>query len=275
MGMKILIAVDIEGISGIANAREYEHFSFGREWITADTNAAVAGALAGGATEIVVTDTHGKHNENILVDQLHPKARIIRGGKNSPLYFLDGLTEDTDLILLVGWHDKIGGPGVLSHTFVHKEVNSMRINSSEVGEVEIASGLAGDFGVAIGLVTGDDVTCANAKAWFDDIETVCVKRAIDRYVADCLPLEEARTLIQQAAQRAVARAADFRPFCFQPPYTLEWDCTDHNIATILARVPGAELLKRNTVRYTNDNFREMFNMLITWRLLLRVATVPN
>ena len=273
--MKILIAVDIEGISGIANAREYEHFSFGREWITADTNAAVLGALAGGATEILVTDTHGKHNDNILVDQLHPAARIIRGGKNSPLYFLEGLTEDTDLILLVGWHDKIGGPGVLSHTFVHKEINCMRINGREVGEVEIAAGLAGDVGVAIGLVTGDDVTCANAKDWFGDIETACVKRAIDRYIADCLPLKEARALIQQAAQRAVTRAQDFKPFRFQSPYTLEWECTDHNIATLLARVPGAELLERNTVRYTHENFREIFNVLFIWRVLLRAATVPN
>ena len=273
--MKILIAVDIEGISGIANSREYEHFAFGREWMTADTNAAIVGALAGGATEIVVSETHGKHNDNILVDQLHPKARIIRGGKNSPLYFLEGLTEDTDLVFLVGWHDKIGGPGVLSHTFVHKEINSMRINGDEVGEVEIAAGLAGDVGIAIGLVTGDDVTCSSAKAWFDDIETACVKRAIDRYIADCLPLIDARTRIQQAAKRAVARAKDFSPSRFQSPYTLEWECTDHNIATILARVPGAELLGGNTVRYLNENFREMFNMLFTWRLLLRVATVPN
>ena len=140
--MKILIAVDIEGIAGIANAREYEHFQFGREWCTLDTNAAVEGALAGGATEITVSDTHGRHNDNISFDLLHPKARLIRGGKNTPLYFMEGLTEDTNLVLLVGWHDKIGGPGVLSHTFVHKEINAMRINGVEVGEVEIAAGVA-------------------------------------------------------------------------------------------------------------------------------------
>ena len=273
--MKILIAVDIEGISGIANAREYEHFEFGRDWITADTNAAIEGALAGGATQITVSDTHGRHNDNILVDKLHPAARFIRGGKNTPLYFMEGLTEDTDLVLLVGWHDKIGGPGVLSHTFVHMEVNQMRINGTEVGEVEIAAGLAGDFGVPIGLITGDDVTCEAAKSWFGDIETVCVKRAIDRYAADCLPLEEARSLIRQGAQQAVSRVAEFKPYRFVPPYTLEWDCTDYNIATMLARVPGAELVKPNTARYTNAEFREMFNMLITWRTLLRAATIPN
>lgn len=273
--MKILIAVDIEGISGIANAREYEHFTFGQEWITADANAAIEGALAGGAAEIVVSDTHGRHNDNILFDQLHPDARLIRGGKNTPLYFMEGLSEDTDLVLLVGWHDKIGGTGVLSHTFVHMEVNAMRINGREVGEVEIAAGVTGDFNVPIGMITGDDVTCDKANAWFDDIEAVCVKRAIDRYAADCLPLDKARAMIREGARRAVERAGDFVPFRFQAPYTLEWDCTDHNIAAMLARVPGAELTQKNTVAYTNENFREMFNMLITWRTLLRATTIPN
>lgn len=273
--MNVLIAVDIEGIAGIANTREYEHFAFGRAWCTADTNAAVEGVLAGGADTVTVTDTHGRHNDNILFDQLHPAARLIRGGKNTPLYFLEGLTHDTDLVLLVGWHDRIGGPGVLSHTFVHKEVNAMRINGIAVGEVEIAAGLAGDFGVPVGLVTGDDVTCDNARRFFGNVETACVKRAIDRYAADCLPLVQARDLIREAAQRAVERAADFQPYRFESPCTLEWDCTDYNIATMLARVPGATRQRDNTVAYTHTTFREMFNMLVTWRTLLRAATVPN
>jgi len=274
--MKILIAVDIEGTAGITNSREYEHFEFGREWCTLDTNAAIEGALAGGASEIIVSDTHGRHNDNILFDKLHSQARLIRGGKNTPLYLLEGLTNDTDLILLVGWHDKIGGPGVLSHTFVHKDINSMRINGIEVGEVEIAAGVAGCFGVPIGFISGDDITCEAAKHFLGDIETACVKYAIDRYAADCLPLKQARDLICEMSQKAVERATDFKPFQFEAPFSLALDCTDYNIATMLARVPGAEMAEGNTVGYTHaSDFLEMFNMLITWRSLLRTATVPN
>jgi D-amino peptidase len=142
--------------------------------------------------------------------------------------------------------------------------------------VEIAAGVAGDFSVPIGLVTGDDVTCDQALKFFGDIETACVKRAIDRYAADCMPLEAARELIHQKAQRAVERATEFKPYRFQAPYTLEWDCCDHNIATILTRVPGAELVPKNTARYVHEtSFRELYNMLITWRNLLRAAMVPN
>ena len=274
--MKVLISVDIEGISGVANSREYEHFGFGREWITADTNAAAKGAFEGGATQVTVSDTHGRHNDNLLLDQLHPQARLIRGGKNTPQYFMEGLTQDTALVLLVGWHDKARGPGVLAHTFAPEQrMGDIRINGTVVGEVEIAAAYAGDMGVPIGMVTGDDITCQNAVAFLGDIETACVKIAIDRYAADCLPLGEARQLIHQKACRAVQRHSEFKPYRFSPPFTLEWDCSDHNIATMLARVPGAELVWPNTVRYMHPTFKEMFNMLITWRTLLRAATVPN
>jgi D-amino peptidase len=275
--MKILIAVDIEGIAGVANSREYDHFEFGREWCTQDVNAAVEGALAGGATEITVSDTHGRHNDNILFDKLHPRARLIRGGKNTPLYFMEGLTKDTDLVLLVGWHDKARGPGVLAHTFAGEmRMGDIRINGMVCGEVEIAAGVAGHFEVPVGFISGDDVTCKAAQAFFGDIETAPVKRAIDRYAADCLPLEMARDLIRQGTKRAVERSAKFKPFRHRPPFTLEWDCSDHNVATILARVPGAELVQPNSVRYTNkEDFVEVFNMLVVWRSLLRTATVPN
>jgi D-aminopeptidase len=86
-------------------------------------------------------------------------------------------------------------------------------------------------------------------------------------------ISAARELIRQKAWQAVERAAEFKSYCFQAPYTLEWDCNDHNIATTLARVLGAELVPWNTVRYVHaTSFHEMYNMLITWRTLLRSAT---
>ncbi len=269
--MRVLIAVDIEGISGIANSLEYDEFSYGRDWITADTNSAIQGAFDGGADHITVTDTHGSHNDNILFDKLHSKARLIRGGKNTPLYFLEGLTKDTDLVMLIGWHDKIAGTGVLAHSMLHLEVKSMHINGIEVGEVEIAGILAGVHSVPIGLVTGDDITCSSAVSFFGDVETACVKKAINRFSADCLPLEEARHLIENKAKRAAERAKEFKPFLLEKPYVLEWDCNDYNIATMVARVPGTELLDDNRVRYANVDFIEVFNMLMTWRFLIKVA----
>jgi D-amino peptidase len=81
--MKVLISVDFEGISGIANANEI----WARQAITDDTNAAIEGALVAGATQITVMDSHGLTKDNILWDQLHPRGSLIRGGPNTPTLF--------------------------------------------------------------------------------------------------------------------------------------------------------------------------------------------
>ena len=262
--MKVLISVDNEGISGIANMQEL----WMREAVTEDTNAAIEGALAAGATEIVVMDSHGSTKDNILWDRLHPKASVIRGGSNTPLYFLEGLDEHTDAVLLVGWHDKPGGQGLRAHCFFRHPF--IKINGQVVGEGQIAAGLAGAFGVPIALVTGDDVVCADLRAFLGDVETAVVKRAIDYNAAECFPAELARDRIRGAAQRALERLSDFQPYQFDTPTVLELECVWHSHATLLARVPGTELVGR-AVRFTSSDFRQIFDMIILLRFMMLVA----
>jgi D-amino peptidase len=263
--MKILISVDNEGISGIANMQEL----WMREAVTDDTNTAIEGALAGGATEIVVMDSHGATKDNILWDKLHPAASVIRGGPNTPLYFLEGLDEDTDAVFLVGWHDKPGGRGVRSHCFFRHPF--IKINGEIVGEGQIAAGLAGAYDAPIALVTGDDVVCADLRAFLGDVETAVVKRAIDYNVAECFPMNEARDRIRSAAQRALQRLPDLKPYQFDAPTTLEFECVWYSHATLLARVPGTELVHPRTVRFVSSDFREIFDMIILLRFLMLVG----
>jgi D-amino peptidase len=263
--MKILISVDIEGISGIANTREL----WAREAITDDTNAAVEGALAGGARDIVVMDSHGSTKDNILWDRLHPQASVVRGGPNTPLYFLEGLDQDTNAVFLVGWHDKPGGSGLLAHCFFPHPF--IRINNQVVGEGQIAAGLAGAYGVPIALVTGDDVVCADMTAFLGDVETAVVKRTVDYNVAECFPAQVARDRIRQAAQSAIGRLGDFKPYQFNTPTVLDFDCVWHSHATLLARVPGTELVEPRTVRFVSSDFRQVFDTIILFRFLMLVA----
>ena len=262
--MKVLISVDNEGISGIANMEEL----WMREAVTDDTNAAIEGALAGGATEVVVMDSHGTTKDNILWDRLHPRASVIRGGPNTPLYFLEGLDEDTDAVFLVGWHDKPGGRGLRAHCFFRHPF--IKINGQIVGEGEIAAGLAGAYSAPIALVTGDDVVCADMKAFLGDVETAVVKRAIDYNVAECLSPDVARERIRQAGQRSLERLSDFKPYQFDTPIVLELECVWHSHATLLARVPGTERVGR-TVRFVSSDFRQIFDMIILLRFLMKVA----
>lgn len=262
--MKVLISVDNEGISGIANMQEV----WMRQAVTDDTNAAIEGALAGGATEIVVMDSHGATKDNILWDKLHPQASVVRGGSNTPLYFLEGLDEGTDAVFLVGWHDKPGGRGVRAHCFFRHPF--IKINGEIVGEGQIAAGLAGAYGVPIALVTGDDVVCADMMAFLGDVETAVVKQAIDYNVAECFPAEMAHDRIREAARRAVERLSAFRPYRFDTPTVLEFECIWHSHATLLARVPGTDLIGR-TVRFVSSDFRRIFDLIVLLRFLMKVA----
>lgn len=262
--MKILISVDNEGISGIANMQEL----WMREAVTDDTNAAVEGALAGGATEVVVMDSHGATKDNILWERLHASASVIRGGPNTPLYFLEGLDENTDAVFLVGWHDKPGGRGVRAHCFFRHPF--IKINGEVVGEGQIAAGLAGAYGAPIALVTGDDVVCADMQAFLGDVETAVVKRAIDYDVAECFPVGVARDRIRSAARKAVERLSDFKPYRFDTPTVLEFECVWHSHATLLARVPGTERVGR-TVRFVSSDFSQIFDMIILLRFMMLVA----
>ncbi|MSP14454.1 MAG: hypothetical protein EXR62_16060 [Chloroflexi bacterium] len=256
--MKVLISVDMEGISGIVSRQETlpsgQYYNEARRWMTWDTNAAVEGALAGGATEIVVTDPH--HQLNILWHELHPQAQLVRRDLIAfcPLYILEGLDETFDLVLFVGQHTRYGHPrGIISHT-VTRLFADVRINGALVDEVKLSTAMAGYMGVPVGLVTGDDAICQETQAWWPQVETAMVKYAIDTYAAICLPKEEAHALIRQAAQRAVEKVATLQLFTFPRPVTLEIDFLSPPAAARMTLLPGVERTGDLTVRYVSDNF---------------------
>lgn len=95
--MRVYVSADMEGITGLVDAddvqpggRDYER---GRSMMAEDVNAAVRGALAAGAHEILVNDAHGPMR-NLRPDDLHPRARLVRG-KPKQMIMLEGLTGST------------------------------------------------------------------------------------------------------------------------------------------------------------------------------------
>lgn len=79
-GKKVYISVDMEGISGISGSDQLSpggsEYPRSRKLMAEDTNAAIRGALAAGATDIVVNDSHGGQR-NLLPEDLNPVARLI------------------------------------------------------------------------------------------------------------------------------------------------------------------------------------------------------
>lgn len=212
--MKIYISVDMEGISGI-NTKEHvlkdgRLYPEARKLLTEDINAAVRGAFAGGADEVIVVDAHGGSN-NLITELLDERALLLIGTPHSPrMPFLNG----SDGMFLLGYHASAGTErAALEHTMTSAAWHKYVINGREYGEVGIDADLAGWEGVPVVLVSGDDKLCDEAKEFLgDQIEAVCVKQGVGRQCSLCLSPAEGRRRIEKHAERAVKRLVSGEKF---------------------------------------------------------------
>lgn len=227
--MKIYIAVDMEGISGVAlkeqgmvGTWEYQE---ARQLYIGDANAAVEGALEADADEVIVADKHGR-GFHFPLDRLHPQARYLMGTRHWPRFpFLEG----SDAMFLVGYHAMSGTPNaVRDHTMSSANWQDLWINGRQVGEVGIDAAIAGHYGVPVTLVTGDDKVCSEAQELLGEIETAEVKQSVARHQALLLPPPVAQELIRQKARRAVERIGETAPWRIPGPVeiTLRYSGTD-------------------------------------------------
>lgn len=221
--MKILIATDMEGISGVTTwdhvtpgHAEYARF---RRVMTQDVNAAVRGAFEAGADEIIVTDGHW-NGSNVLVEELDPRARL-NTGSPSPFSMMQGIDQSVDGVFFVGYHARNGVPNaVLDHTWSSRTVVNLWLNDLLTGEYGLNAALAGHFDVPVIMVSGDQTACAEVEELLGDVESAVVKQATGRYSAECLPPPVAQELIFNAAARAVTRLMEGDspvPFVLESP----------------------------------------------------------
>jgi D-amino peptidase len=212
-GKRVYISADIEGISGVTGDDQTSpagaEYARGRRLMTEDVNAAIRGALDGGATDILVNDSHGGMR-NILPEELNRPAHLISHSfKRDGM--MEGLDETFDAVILVGYHAKADSPvGLFAHTG-SGVVRDVQINGRSVGEGGMNTLLAAWYGVPVVMVTGDDVAVAQVKEVAAEARGVAVKRAINLRAAELRPIAEAREDIQRTAREAVAGAKKFAP----------------------------------------------------------------
>jgi len=264
---KAFVSVDMEGIAGIAHLRQVtrgaEDFPMARELMTLEANAAVAGAFDGGATAVVVNDSHGDMY-NLIAELMDPRAEVLIGSPKS-LSMMQGFTGDVDVCLFVGYHAPAGTQAaVLDHTYSGRLLYEVRINGDPWSETDLNAAYAGTHGVPVGLVTGDDKTCALAEKRLAGVRTVAVKEAFGRNVAQSVHPTVARDRIRKAAADAVLAANDLPPFVVDPPFALEADIANTSAADLCALAPGVQRVGGRTVRFETDDFREAFRCLLAW-----------
>ena len=246
--MKILIAVDMEGISGVTcwehvtpGHAEYERF---RRVMTADVNAAIQGAFTGGAKEVIVADGHW-NSSNILIEELDPRARL-NSGTPSPFSMVEGVQDGVDGAMFVGYHARAGtANAILDHTWSSKCVANLWVNDLLMGESGLNGAVCGNFNVPVLLVSGDQSVCAEAAEMLGPVETVVVKHATGRMAAECLPPAKSQESIRQAASRAVQRLAQGQavpPFKLPVPIQVVVELFSAEMADKAALLPGAKRL---------------------------------
>lgn len=260
--LKVFISVDMEGISGVVTAdqtgaggADYNRF---RRLMTEETNAAIIGAMAAGATEIVVNDSHGSMR-NLLIEDLQPPAELI-SSNIKPMGMAQGLDNTFDAVIFIGYHAKAGSAvGVLAHTG-SGAIGDLRINGRSVGEAGMNILAAGALGVPVVAITGDQEAIAQARELVPNIEGVQVKEAIGTLAARSLRPEEARRRIREGTARALKRRKEISPVKPATPATFEVIFTQTALAAVAEEIPTVKRVNEHTVRFEAADFLQGYRL---------------
>lgn len=256
--MRVLIAADMEGISGVVHWDHVTpgHFEYARfrEIMTGEVNAAIDGALDGGATSVIVTDGHGD-GRNILVEKLRAPARL-NSGSPAPLSMVEGV-QNADRVFFIGYHARANTPeAILCHTWTD-QVRGVWLNDQEVGEIGLNAAVCGSFGARVALIAGDRAAVQEAIDLLGPIESVVVKSANGRMSAECLPVEETRTAIRHAAAHAMVR--QIPPLIISAPIRLRVELTRPDQIDRALRVPGSRRLAGAALEWIGNDMVSIYH----------------
>ncbi|MBP7707990.1 MAG: M55 family metallopeptidase [Candidatus Aminicenantes bacterium] len=265
--LKVFISVDMEGVAGLIHWDETSEggadYGLFRRLMTEEANAAVAGALDAGASEIVVRDAHGSAR-NILPDLLRPEARLIREW-NSPLSMMEGIDKTFDAVVFVGNHARAGTPNaVLKHT-MSLSLFDVILNGVRLPEAAWNAAIAGYFDVPVVFLSGDSAVCKQIQEIIGPIETAAVKDAMGP-AASMLHPSKAQDMIRKGVTAALRNLKAYKPYKPSAPYKLEIVFTDENLARRASYVPGADRTGERSVAFTAADFMDIVKVFRLARL---------
>jgi D-amino peptidase len=255
----------MEGVSGLVRWSDVVSggldYAKGRHFLTADTNAAIAGAFDAGADEVIVEENHGIEDLcNILMDEIDPRCRVVRGAGRPNSTTMAALDTAVSVVLLVGHHARAGSkPGIMAHTVSYGEFRYVRLNGRDCGEPDLFAIRAGELAVPIGLVTGDQIVAEQVNAIAPWAEAVIVKEALSNNAGNCIPPARAQEMIREGARRAVNRANDglLQPYIAeQAPFEIEVEMREEisdGLRNNLGSLPEFEIVNSRTIRTLVDD----------------------
>jgi D-amino peptidase len=272
--VKVFISFDMEGVAGIVDWSQCrgpgQAYEEGRALLLGEVNAAIDGALKGGATEIVCNDSHGAMN-NLNPAELHGQAAYV-AGRHKPLYMMEGMDASVDAVFFVGYHGSISGQSsVLSHTYNPSVVSKVELGGIECGESGINGLVALSCGAPVVLITGDQQTAAEGDPFFSGAERVVVKESITRFAAAQLHPDRARDKITDAARAAVQRAPSVPLPDITLPARLDVHMQTADMAGVASWVKGVERTGTRAVRIEADDPLAVYRSFVGITYITRVA----
>jgi D-amino peptidase len=280
--VKVLISADMEGTCGVVNwvqvmppdvvgnsrpssTVEYER---ARKRMTLEVNAAIEGAIAGGADEVIVNESHDGMR-NLIPEDLHHGIRLITGS-DKQLAMMQGIDEpDVKVAFFTGYHARAGTPGgPLAHSFTGF-VQDIRVNGVSMGEYGLNALIAGHFGVPVALVTGDDKAVNQTRELLgENVVGVEVKKGYSTSSAIHVHPSRALEMIRDGAEQAMKSFTSVDPYRLPDGATVEVELDHQSKADASDRIPGVERTGWRTVSFTPA---DGVDLMIVFRAILTAA----
>ena len=275
-GLKIYISADMEGVVGAVTGDQLgpSGFEYGRfrEFMTREVLAAIGAAKAAGATEVLVSDSHGT-GENILIEMLPEDVMLVRSWPR-PLMMMQGIDETFDAAIFLGYHAGTHNTeGVRAHTISSARLADVRLNGRSVPEAGINAAIAGHFGVPVIMISGDDAAVEEAQELIGDLEGAVVKWNYGFHSARTLTPAAAYKLIAEKVTAAIARLDSFEPFVMSAPVTLDVRFKSYRPAQMMSYLSIVEQVDSHTIRYIGDTIVDI-SKFIEFLTTYNVAIEP-
>lgn len=258
--LKVYISVDMEGIGGVVTSDQLGPAGFeyarARQFMTDEALAAIQGARDAGATEILVSDSHG-NGQNLLIDQFPSDVRIIRSWPR-PLMMMEGIDSSFTVAVFVGYHSSTANvKGVRAHTMSSATLTGVTLSGVEVPEGGVNAAIAGHFGVPVVAVSGDDAAVAEVQRFTGPVPGAVVKRAISFHSAETMTPKAAQELIRARVKAGIEQRASAKPYVVRGPITLEMSFKNYRAAELLAYLPIVTRVNAHTIRFVGRDMVEV------------------
>ena len=262
--LKLYISADMEGITGVVTDEqlgpagfEYQRF---REFMTAEVNAAIEAALAAGATEILVSDSHG-NGQNLLIEKLPKNVHVVRSWPR-PLMMMQSIDETFDGVICIGYHSSTTNPeGVRAHTMSSANLADVRLNGISVPEAGINAAIAGHFNVPIIMISGDDAVAEEVTTLLGNLETAIVKWAYGFHSAKTMTPAAGLDLIRERVKKAIGRIKEFKSYKLKTPIEVDVRFKNYRPAEVLAYLSNVQRTDAHSIKFVGKDMIEVSKFL--------------